>query len=44
MSLPNLDSLRAITFKEHFAGAPSPAQLVSMANGNLISNKRGQQA
>lgn len=44
VSLPNLDSLRAITFKEHFSGAPSPAQLVSMANGNLISSKRGQQA
>lgn len=44
MSLPNLDSLRAIAFKEHFSGAPSPAQLVSMANGNLISSERGQQA
>lgn len=44
VSLPNLDSLGAITFKEHFSGAPSPAQLVSMANGNLISSKRGQQA
>lgn len=44
VSLPNLDSHGASTFKKHFSGAPSQAQLVSMANGNLISSKRGQQA